>query len=56
MREVVDILRSTPVDTRRLGEIFRQAHESLRVDFEVSTPELDGSSTLPTGWARPRPG
>ena len=41
VREVVDILRSTPVDTRRLGEIFRQAHESLRVDFEVSTPELD---------------
>jgi galactokinase len=41
VREVVDVLRSTPVDTRRLGEIFRQAHESLRVDFEVSTPELD---------------
>ena len=41
VREVVDMLRSTPVDTRRLGEIFRQAHESLRVDFEVSTPALD---------------
>jgi galactokinase len=41
VREVVNILRSTSVDTRSLGEIFRQAHESLRVDFEVSTAELD---------------
>ena len=41
VREVVDVLRSTPLDTRRLGELFRQAHESLRVDFEVSTSALD---------------
>ncbi len=41
VREVVRVLRSTPVDTARLGAIFRAAHESLRVDFEVSTPELD---------------
>ena len=26
---------------RRLGELFRAGHESLRDDFEVSTPELD---------------
>jgi galactokinase len=25
----------------RLGELFRQGHESLRDDFEVTTPELD---------------
>jgi galactokinase len=41
VREVVQILRSTPVETSRLGAIFREAHESLRVDYEVSTPELD---------------
>jgi galactokinase len=41
VRDVVEILRSAPVDTARLGAVFRQAHESLRVDFEVSTPELD---------------
>ena len=41
VREVVRVLRSEPVDADRLGTIFRDAHESLRVDFEVSTPELD---------------
>jgi galactokinase len=41
VREVVRVLRSEPVDADRLGKIFRDAHESLRVDFEVSTPELD---------------
>jgi galactokinase len=28
-------------DFARLGEIFRAGHESLRVDFEVTIPELD---------------
>jgi galactokinase len=28
-------------DTARLGPLFRAGHESLRDDFEVSTPELD---------------
>jgi galactokinase len=28
-------------DFARLGEIFREGHESLRVDFEVTIPELD---------------
>jgi galactokinase len=35
----VDALRESDFD--RLGEIFRAGHESLRVDFEVTTPELD---------------
>jgi galactokinase len=35
----VDALRDGDFD--RLGEIFRAGHESLRVDFEVTTPELD---------------
>jgi galactokinase len=41
VREVVDALRSDPVDLGRLGELFREGHESLRDDFEVSVPELD---------------
>ena len=28
-------------DLSRVGELFREGHESLRVDFEVSIPELD---------------
>jgi len=36
---VVDALRTG--DLTRVGELFREGHESLRVDFEVSTPELD---------------
>jgi galactokinase len=28
-------------DLSTLGALFREGHESLRVDFEVSTPELD---------------
>jgi galactokinase len=28
-------------DVRVLGTLFREGHESLRDDFEVSTPELD---------------
>jgi galactokinase len=28
-------------DLPRVGELFREGHESLRLDFEVSIPELD---------------
>ncbi|HEX7524996.1 MAG TPA: hypothetical protein VF327_01750 [Gaiellaceae bacterium] len=28
-------------DLKTLGALFRESHESLRSDFEVSTPELD---------------
>jgi galactokinase len=41
VREVVSVLTETPLDAARLGELFREGHESLRRDFEVSTPELD---------------
>jgi galactokinase len=41
VRETVGLLETAPLNTRRLGEVFRRAHESLRDDFEVSTPELD---------------
>lgn len=41
VREVVEVLRSSDVDLRRLGELFREGHVSLRDDFDVSTPELD---------------
>jgi len=41
VREVVEALRSDPVDLGRIGELFREGHESLRDDYEVSTPELD---------------
>jgi galactokinase len=36
---VVDALRRCEFDS--LGALFREGHESLRVDFEVTTPELD---------------
>jgi galactokinase len=39
VRAAVEALRSR--DLERLGEIFRAGHESLRADFEVTTPELD---------------
>jgi galactokinase len=39
VREVVQALRAD--DLARVGELFREGHESLRVDFEVSIPELD---------------
>jgi galactokinase len=39
VRAVVDALRAT--DLPRLGELFREGHESLRVDLEVTIPELD---------------
>lgn len=41
VREVVAVLTETPIDAARLGQLFREGHESLRQDFEVSTPELD---------------
>jgi galactokinase len=41
VREVVAVLTATPLDAVRLGALFREGHESLRHDFEVSTPELD---------------
>jgi galactokinase len=39
VRQVVDALRAGELE--RLGELFREGHDSLRVDFEVSIPELD---------------
>jgi galactokinase len=39
VRQVVAALRVP--DLTRVGELFREGHESLRVDFEVSIPELD---------------
>ncbi len=39
VRQVVEALRAD--DLLRVGELFREGHESLRVDFEVSIPELD---------------
>lgn len=39
VRAVVEALRAN--DLARVGELFREGHESLRVDFEVTTPELD---------------
>jgi len=39
VRHVVACLEAG--DTARLGPLFRAGHDSLRDDFEVSTPELD---------------
>jgi galactokinase len=39
VRAVVAALRSGDVES--LGALFREGHESLRIDFEVTTPELD---------------
>ena len=39
VRQVVEALRAN--DLARVGKLFREGHESLRVDFEVSVPELD---------------
>lgn len=39
VREVVAALRAG--DLTRVGALFREGHESLRVDFEVSIPELN---------------
>ena len=40
VRQAVQILREG-TNLQRLGDIFRAAHESLRSDLEVTTPELD---------------
>lgn len=39
VRAVADALRADDRDA--LGRLFREGHESLRVDLEVTTPELD---------------
>jgi galactokinase len=39
VRAVVEALRAD--DLARVGELFREGHESLRVDFEATIPELD---------------
>jgi galactokinase len=39
VRDVVAALRDA--DLPRVGDLFREGHESLRRDFEVTTPELD---------------
>jgi len=41
VRAVVEVLESPQPDWQALGALFLAAHESLRHDFEVSTPELD---------------
>jgi galactokinase len=41
VRRTVEILESPSPDTAALGTLFRESHESLRDDFEVSIPELD---------------
>jgi galactokinase len=41
VRAVVAALEADPPDLGRIGELFREGHDSLRHDFEVSTPELD---------------
>jgi galactokinase len=41
VRRTVEILEAPMLDTAALGAVFRAGHESLRDDFEVSTPELD---------------
>jgi galactokinase len=42
VREVVAVLEEPGgADLAALGRLFRAGHESLRDDFEVSTPELD---------------
>jgi galactokinase len=41
VRAVVDVLESPQPDWQALGALFAEGHESLRRDFEVSTPELD---------------
>jgi galactokinase len=40
--EVARLLRDpSPAHLQRLGEAFREGHESLRRDWEATTPELD---------------
>ena len=40
--ETARLLRDpSPANLQRLGEVFKQGHESVRDDWEASTPELD---------------
>jgi galactokinase len=40
--EVARLLRDpSPTNLQRLGEVFREGHESLRLNWEATTPELD---------------
>jgi galactokinase len=40
--EVARLLRDpSAANLQRLGEVFREGHESLRLDWEATTPELD---------------
>ncbi len=41
VREVAAALAADPPDLELAGRLMVQGHESLRTDFEVSTPELD---------------
>jgi galactokinase len=41
VRALVEILERPELDRQALSALFRGAHESLRLDFEVSTQELD---------------
>ena len=33
--------KPSPANLQRLGDVFREGHESLRLDWEATTPELD---------------
>ena len=41
VREVVAAFERDPLDLSRVGELFREGHDSLRHDVDVSTSELD---------------
>jgi galactokinase len=41
VRRVVEALRADPPDLVAVGRLFREGHDSLRDQFEISTPELD---------------
>lgn len=48
VRAVEQVLTAPNVDTEALGRLFAAGHQSLRDDFEVSTPELDELVELAT--------
>ena len=41
VRATISALEADPPDLARVGDLFREGHDSLREDYEVSTPELD---------------
>ncbi len=41
VRRVAELLRNSSGGLEELGDVFQEAHESLRHDFEATTPELD---------------